>query len=235
MPGGPRRWTTCSPTTGRGRTTRRGPSPTSSGRPTELPRVCPFGSQRDAPRGAAARRAAARRERERRVVELSLRLVTSMYFLGRMDESEEILTALAPRVTAMSDTDLACSYHFWAAHTASHLGKPDDAERAARTSLDLAEHLGDGSAVGRALYIRTRQGWWTGGSRRECRRGRGRCRSSNTPGRPGGSGTATSSSPIRSTRWAGSTARSRRPPGAGRSGTPWRIPGCGAGRPGPRA
>ena len=101
-------------------------------------------------------------QRDRRVVELSLRLVNSMYFLGEMDESEEILTALAPRVTALPDADLACSFHFWAAHTASHLGKPDDAERAARTSLDLAEHLGDGSAVGRALYIRTRQGWWTG-------------------------------------------------------------------------
>ncbi len=101
-------------------------------------------------------------ERERRVVELSLRLVASIYFLGRMDESEEVLTALAPRVVAMSDTDLACSYHFWAAHTASHLGKPDDAERAARTSIDLAEHLGDEAALGRALYIRARQGWWTG-------------------------------------------------------------------------
>ena len=110
-------------------------------------------------------------ERERRVVELSLRLVASIYFLGRMDESEEVLTDLAPRVVAMSDTDLACSYHFWAAHTASHLGKPDDAERSARTSIDLAEHLGDGAALGRALYIRARQGWWTGEVRRGSARG----------------------------------------------------------------
>ncbi len=101
-------------------------------------------------------------QRERRVVELSLRLVASIYFLGRMDESEEVLTALAPRVTAIADTDLACSFHFWAAHTASHLGKPDGAERAARTSIDLAERLGDEAALGRGLYIRTRQGWWTG-------------------------------------------------------------------------
>jgi ATP/maltotriose-dependent transcriptional regulator MalT len=101
-------------------------------------------------------------ERDRRVVELSLRLVASIYFLGRMDESEEVLTALAPRVVAVPDAGLACSYHFWAAHTASHLGKPDEAERSARTSIDLAEQLGDEAALGRALYIRVRQGWWTG-------------------------------------------------------------------------
>jgi DNA-binding CsgD family transcriptional regulator/tetratricopeptide (TPR) repeat protein len=101
-------------------------------------------------------------QRERRVVELSLRLVASIYFLGLMDESEEVLAGLAGRVGALSDPSLACSYHFWAAHTASHLGKPDDAERAARTSIDLAEQLGDEAALGRALYIRVRQGWWTG-------------------------------------------------------------------------
>ncbi len=89
-------------------------------------------------------------ERERRVVELSLRLVASIYFLGRMDESEEVLTALAPRVVAMSDTDLACSYHFWAAHTASHLGKPDDAERCG------ADVHRPGGAPGRRSSARTR-------------------------------------------------------------------------------
>lgn len=102
-------------------------------------------------------------QRERRVVELSLRLVASIYFLGRMDESEELIAALAPRVAAIADTDLVCSFHFWAAHTASHLGKPDAAERAARASIDLAERMGDEAALGRALYIRARQGWWTGG------------------------------------------------------------------------
>ena len=101
-------------------------------------------------------------QRERRVVELSMRLVASIYFLGRMGESEEVLEGLAARVGALSDPGLACSYHFWAAHTASHLGKHDDAERAARTSIDLAEQMGDEAALGRALYIRVRQGWWTG-------------------------------------------------------------------------
>ena len=101
-------------------------------------------------------------QRERRVVELSLRLVSSIYFLGRMDESEEVLAGLAPRVSALPDPGLGCSYNFWAAHTASHLGKPDDAERAARNSIDLAKRLGDEAALGRGLYIRVRQGWWTG-------------------------------------------------------------------------
>ena len=100
--------------------------------------------------------------RERRVAELSLRLVASIYFLGLMEESEEVLTGLRTRIDALSDPALACSHQFWAAHTASHLGKPDDAERAARTSIDLAERLEDTAALGRALYIRVRQGWWTG-------------------------------------------------------------------------
>lgn len=101
-------------------------------------------------------------ERERRSVELSLRLVASLYFLGRMDESEELLSALAPTVAEVPDPVLATSYHFWAAHTASHLGKPGDAEHGARRAIALAEGLGDDAALGRALYIRTRQGWWTG-------------------------------------------------------------------------
>ena len=101
-------------------------------------------------------------QRERRVVELSLRLVASIYFLGQMDESEEVLAGLAARVSALSDPGLSCSYNFWAAHTASHLGKPDDAERAARNAIELAEQLNDEAALGRALYIRVRQGWWTG-------------------------------------------------------------------------
>ena len=100
--------------------------------------------------------------RERRVAELSLRLVASIYFLGLMEESEDVLARLRSRVDALSDPALACAYEFWTAHTASHLGKPEAAERAARASIDLAEQLPDRAALGRALYIRVRQGWWTG-------------------------------------------------------------------------
>ena len=175
-------------------------------------------------------------QRDRRVVELSLRLVDSMYFLGEMDESEEILTALAPRVTALPDADLACSFHFWAAHTASHLGKPDDC-RARRPDLHSTSPSTSATArpwAARSTSGRARAGG-RGGSRRACGRGRVPCRSSSAPGRPGGSATATSSSPIRSTRWAASTAPSTRPRAAGRSATPWRIRGCGAGPRGHRA
>lgn len=101
-------------------------------------------------------------ERERRSMELSLRLVASLYFLGRMSESRELLAALAPTVGEVPDPALASSFHFWAAHTASHLGRPDDAEHGSRRAIALAEALGDDAALGRALYIRTRQGWWTG-------------------------------------------------------------------------
>ena len=100
--------------------------------------------------------------RARRVAELSLRLVASIYFLGRMEESEEVLTGLRKRIDARPDPALACSFEFWTAHTASHLGKPDQAERAARASIGLAERLGDSAALGRALYVRVRQAWWTG-------------------------------------------------------------------------
>lgn len=101
-------------------------------------------------------------ERERRSVELGLRLVASLYFLGRMDESEELLAATAPTLAEVPDPALSSSFHFWAAHTASHLGKPAEAEHGARRAIAIAEGLGDDAALGRALYIRTRQGWWTG-------------------------------------------------------------------------
>lgn len=111
-------------------------------------------------------------ERERSVADLSLRLVHSLYFLGRMRESEELLADLGARLDAASDPTLTCAFQFWTGHTASHLGKPDTAERASKAAIDLAEHLNDGAALGLARYIRVRQGWWTGAFRDGVREGR---------------------------------------------------------------
>jgi DNA-binding CsgD family transcriptional regulator/tetratricopeptide (TPR) repeat protein len=101
-------------------------------------------------------------ERDRSVVELTVRLLGSLYFLGRMRESRTRLDAIAARVNRLADPNLVGQYHFWVAHTASHLGQPARAELAARRAVSEGERAGDRAAVGRALYIHCRQGWWTG-------------------------------------------------------------------------
>ncbi len=101
-------------------------------------------------------------ERDQRVVDLTLRRVASMYFLGEMEASERTLAALEPRLDALGCDRLRAAHRFWSAHTASHLGRPGPAESDAREAIRLAEDLGDDAALGKALYIRTRQGWWTG-------------------------------------------------------------------------
>jgi len=101
-------------------------------------------------------------ERDTRMVEVTLRLVSSMYFLGGMRESQAELARLAPRIDVLDDRRLRGDFHFWVAHTASHLGDHRRSQRAARAALADGERLGDSAAQGRALYILCREGWWTG-------------------------------------------------------------------------
>ncbi len=101
-------------------------------------------------------------ERAIQLTKITLRLVQSLYFIGRMIESATELEAIAPVVDGLSDRQLVGAFHFWVAHTASHLGEHAQASRAARAALDEARATGDQAATGRSLYILCREGWWTG-------------------------------------------------------------------------
>lgn len=104
-------------------------------------------------------------DRATQLTELTLRLVQSLYFIGRMTESVTELNAITPVVEGLSDRQLVGAFHFWVAHTASHLGEHAQASRAAHAALDEARARDDHAAIGRSLYILCREGWWTGAFR----------------------------------------------------------------------
>lgn len=99
------------------------------------------------------------------VTELTLRLVQSLYFIGHMTESASELDQIAPIVDTISDRQLVGSFHFWVAHTASHLGEHAQASQAAHLALEKARACDDQAGVGRSLYVLCREGWWTGAFR----------------------------------------------------------------------
>jgi class 3 adenylate cyclase/tetratricopeptide (TPR) repeat protein len=100
--------------------------------------------------------------RERRVLTLVVRLVTSLYFLCRFEESRDLLLRHQPRIDALGDPQLAGEYYFWLAHTYAHIGDPTGAERFAARAIDEAERAGDGTTIGKARIVLAWEGFYTG-------------------------------------------------------------------------
>jgi class 3 adenylate cyclase/tetratricopeptide (TPR) repeat protein len=101
-------------------------------------------------------------DRERAAFGLTVQLVGSLYFLGELEASERLLGDLAPVVPMLGDAALATTFHFWRAHTLSHLGEFIGAEGNATLALRGAEARGDVEGVGRAGYLLCREAWWRG-------------------------------------------------------------------------
>ncbi|MBI4012039.1 MAG: sigma 54-interacting transcriptional regulator, partial [Candidatus Rokubacteria bacterium] len=101
-------------------------------------------------------------ERDRRVVELTLRQAHSLYFLGRFSESLELLRGQQGRLTPLEDPALAGPYHFWLGYTWSHLGDHEQADAEARQAIVEAERAGDAVTLGQARYLLARGGFWSG-------------------------------------------------------------------------
>ena len=101
-------------------------------------------------------------EREHRTVEFTLRLVNSLYFLGALEESRDLLLGIEGRVAQLGNDPVRSEYLMWLGHTFSHLGEAVRAEAAAREAAAAAERCGDGAALGKALYVLARECWWTG-------------------------------------------------------------------------
>jgi tetratricopeptide (TPR) repeat protein len=101
--------------------------------------------------------------RARRRTELVLALARSLYFMGRFRDSLELLSEHADDVQGLDEPGLTGSYHFWLAHTHSHLGEGHlEAVRHARQALVAAERAGDSGTMGRAHYVLSREGFWSG-------------------------------------------------------------------------
>ena len=173
--------------------------------------------------------------RARRRIEIVLALARSLYFMGRFPESLRLLTEHAGDAEESAEPGLMGSYHFWLAHTHSHLGDGHpEAVRHAGQAIAAAELAGDSGTVGRAHYVLSREGFWSGSSRRGPSTAGRRSRGSNAPasggvgaagaGHPaprGGSRSPTAGGASTSSRAATSSSRSASSRGHGRSGRRW--------------
>jgi DNA-binding SARP family transcriptional activator/class 3 adenylate cyclase/tetratricopeptide (TPR) repeat protein len=100
--------------------------------------------------------------RERRVLALVIRLVTSMYFIGRFEEGRDLLLSHQPRVDALGDPLIAGEYYFFLGHFYAHVGGPTGSERFATHALEEAERAGDGATIGKARIVLAWEAFFTG-------------------------------------------------------------------------
>jgi DNA-binding SARP family transcriptional activator/class 3 adenylate cyclase len=100
--------------------------------------------------------------RERQVIALVVRTVTSLWFLGRFDESLEFLLRHQARVAALGDPRLAGEYDFWLGLISGHTGDSVSAGRFAMRAIDEAERAGDRTTIGKARYVLAWEGFWLG-------------------------------------------------------------------------
>jgi class 3 adenylate cyclase/tetratricopeptide (TPR) repeat protein len=93
-------------------------------------------------------------------LDLTIRLLESLYFLGELVEGERLLAALTPVVESLSDRRAEARFSFWRAHTLSHLGDPDGALAEAQRALSASPS--DDSIRARSRYVLARESWWGG-------------------------------------------------------------------------
>ncbi|PYN31378.1 MAG: hypothetical protein DMD98_17060 [Candidatus Rokuibacteriota bacterium] len=101
-------------------------------------------------------------ERDRRRVDLVLREVHSLSFLGRFGEALELLLGERDRVDRLQAPDVAGRYHFWLGHSYSYLGDQERATADARRALEEATRSGDEATMGKAHLLLAQESSWSG-------------------------------------------------------------------------
>jgi len=98
-------------------------------------------------------------DRDRRLVELVLRLSHSYYFLGRVPATLQLLQAHRDRVESLHDPWLTGPFHFWLAHPYTYLSEMGHAATSAQRAIDEATRCGDEATLGKAHYTLARHGF----------------------------------------------------------------------------
>jgi class 3 adenylate cyclase/tetratricopeptide (TPR) repeat protein len=101
-------------------------------------------------------------ERDRRIVELVLQLAASLLPLAGFSETLEVCLGHAETVERLGDPSLSGPYFFWLAHTYSYLGDQAETSRYAQRAIEAARLCGDPATEGRACYVLSRDGFWSG-------------------------------------------------------------------------
>ncbi len=100
--------------------------------------------------------------RDRQACELTLRLVYSLYFLGRFDESLDALRAVEARATRLEDAEVAGRLYMWLGHTHAHAGDGDGAATSIARAIHESSRSGDVATFGTAHYVLAREAFWRG-------------------------------------------------------------------------
>ena len=104
--------------------------------------------------------------RERRRLELVLRLAQSLYYLGRSTRIMELCLENEPAVERLGDPGLAGRFYVLLARTHALLGRQPAAAAAARRALAFAEESGDLATAGSAHQTLAYEAYCVGESRR---------------------------------------------------------------------
>jgi len=100
--------------------------------------------------------------RDRRVVDLALREAHSLHFLGRFDETRDLLLLYQGRVEQLDDPACAGPYHFWLGRTYSLLGNHEQTGASIRRAVELARACDDTGTLGKAHFMLAYEDYWSG-------------------------------------------------------------------------
>ncbi|MFL6193861.1 MAG: adenylate/guanylate cyclase domain-containing protein [Thermoanaerobaculia bacterium] len=101
-------------------------------------------------------------ERDRRTVEAVLQLADSLLPLARFPETLDLFLEHREALERAADPALSARYFFWLAHTYSYLGDQAEASANAERSIQAARQSGDEATEGKAYYVLSRDGFWSG-------------------------------------------------------------------------
>ncbi len=114
---------------------------------------------------AHAERLADGDERERRRLSLILQRVHSLTFLGRFQETLDLLLGERERVERLQDPTMTGPYYFWLGRTYSVVGDHEQAVESAQRALAEAKQCGDRETTGKAYYALGYEDYWSGQAR----------------------------------------------------------------------
>ncbi len=101
-------------------------------------------------------------ERDRRSIEVLLRLAESLLPLARLPETLEVCLAHQETLERVGDPALEARFHFWLAHTHTYLGHNESTREHAQLAIDAAQASGDQATEGKAWYVLGRNAFWAG-------------------------------------------------------------------------
>ena len=101
-------------------------------------------------------------ERDLAQVDVVLRQVRSLSYLGRLDEALAQLQFARPMIERLGEPRIAARYYFLLGNTESLRGEGEQATAHAFCALEEARRVGDEPTLGRAHFLLSLEGFWSG-------------------------------------------------------------------------